>query len=75
MSAERLDVGDMVRCLHCSGWHSATLSSGDCGTDYARRMLFIRCGANVYYIGQAGLPARDPRRVGDLRQSSSDRNS
>jgi len=63
MSADRLAVGDRIRCLHCPDWHSAERSPSDAGTDYARRMLYVRCRGDVYYAGQAGLPARDPCRI------------
>ena len=29
----------------------------------AERMLFIRCGASLFYVGQVGGTARDPKNV------------
>src|SRR5215468_981905 len=63
MSAEQLAVGDRVRCPKCRRWHAADLESSGSATDYAERMLFIRCGASVFYIGQIGGTARDPKAV------------
>jgi hypothetical protein len=61
MSAERLAVGDLVRCSKCRGWHPAETGESGSATDYAEGMLYIRCGGGLFYEGQHGLPARDPR--------------
>jgi len=63
MSAERLAVGDRVRCPKCRRWHTADLESSGSATDYAERMLFVRCGESLFYVGQAGGTARDPKSV------------
>src|SRR6266853_3363159 len=63
MSAERLAIGDLVRCSKCRGWHPAEQSASGSSTDYAERMLFMCCGAGLFYVGQQGLPARDPKQV------------
>jgi len=58
MSAERLAVGDRVRCPKCRRWHPADRESSGSATDYAERMLFIGCG-DVGQIGGAAVPARE----------------
>jgi hypothetical protein len=63
MSAERLAVGDRVRCPKCRRWHPADRESSGSATDYAERMLFIRCGASLFYVGQISGTARDPKAV------------
>ena len=63
MSAERLAVGDLVRCSRCHRWHPAETWASGSATDYAEKMLFIRCGTAHFYVGQIGVPARDPKAV------------
>jgi hypothetical protein len=63
MSAEHLAVGDQMRCPKCRRWHPADLESSGSATDYAERILFIRCGTSLFYIGQIGGTARDPEAV------------
>jgi hypothetical protein len=63
MSAERLAIGDRVRCPKCGRWHPADLESSGSATDYAERMLYIRCGQSLFYVGQVGGTARDPNSV------------
>jgi hypothetical protein len=63
MSAERLAVGDLVRCVTCGRWHPAMQPSSGSATDYAERMLYYRCGERLFYVGQIGGTARDPKRV------------
>ena len=63
MSAEKLAVGDRVRCPKCRRWHPADLESSGSATDYAERLLFIRCGESLFYVGQAGGTAREPKNV------------
>ena len=63
MSAEKLAVGDRVRCPKCRRWHPADLESSGSATDYGERLLFIRCGESLFYVGQAGGTAREPKNV------------
>src|SRR5262245_12526407 len=63
MSAERLAVGDLVRCLTCGRWHPAMQPSSGSATDYAERMLYYKCGEHLFYVGQIDGTARDPTRV------------
>jgi hypothetical protein len=42
MSAERLAVGDLVRCARCGKWHPTEQPDSGSATDYAEQMLFIR---------------------------------
>ena len=63
MSAESLAVGDLIKCLHCHRWHPAEKTESGSQTDYATRMLYIRCGPRTYFVGAEGAPARDPARV------------
>jgi hypothetical protein len=63
VSAERLAIGDEIRCLKCHRWHPAEQTASGSSTDYAERMLYIRCGPGLFYAGQIGAPARDPARV------------
>src|SRR5215813_335377 len=58
MSAERLAVGDLVRCPRCRGRHPTEQSAGGCATDYATSMLFYRCGRELFYAGQIGGTAQ-----------------
>jgi len=60
MSAERLAVGDLVRCSRCRKWHPAVTFDSGSATDYAERILFIRCGTARFFVGIIGGPARDP---------------
>jgi hypothetical protein len=61
ISAVRLAIGDLIRCSKCRGWHPAEQTASGSATDYAERMLYIRCGGGLFCVGQLGLPARDPR--------------
>jgi hypothetical protein len=63
VSAERLAVGDLFRCEQCEGQHPAELRESVSDTEYAKTMLYIRCGDALFYVGQVGLPARDPSRL------------
>jgi len=63
MSAERLAVGDLVRCSRCRKWHPAATWTGGSAIDYAEKMLFIRCGTVRFFVGTIGGPARDPTAV------------
>ncbi len=63
MSAERLAIGDLVRCTKCRRWHPTELPASGSETDYATRMLFYRCGNATFYAGQIGTPARDPKMI------------
>src|SRR5215470_11933759 len=45
MSAERLVVGDRVRCPKCRRWYPADRESSRSATDYAVH-LFIRCASS-----------------------------
>jgi len=58
VSAERLAVGDRVLCPKCRRWHPADRESSGSATDYAERMLFIRCGPSRFYVGQVGGTTR-----------------
>jgi len=63
MSAERLAVGDRVRCPKCRGWHPAMQPESGSITDYAERMLYIKCRQSLFYVGQIGDTARHPQDV------------
>src|SRR5262245_9995281 len=63
MSAERLAVGDLIRCMSCGRWHPAMQPSSGSQTDYAERMLYYKCGERLFYVGQIDGTARDPTRV------------
>jgi len=63
MSAVRLAVGDLIKCLHCHRCHPAEKTESASQTDYAALMLFIRCGPHLYFAGAEGAPARDSARV------------
>ena len=63
MSAERLAIGDLIRCVSCGRWHPAMQPSSGSATDYAERMLYYRCGERLFYVGQIGGTARDAKRV------------
>src|SRR5262245_32821966 len=59
MSAERLAVGDLVRCSRCRKWHPAATWASGSTVDYAEKMLIIRCGTVRFFVGTIGGPARD----------------
>ena len=63
MSAERLAVGDLVRCSRCGKWHPAETWISGSATDYAEKMLFIRCGTAHFFVGTIDGRARDPKAV------------
>jgi hypothetical protein len=63
MSTERLAVGDRVRDPKCRRWHPANRESSGSATGYAERMLFIRCGTSLFYVGPVGGTAREPKNV------------
>ena len=63
MSAERLAVGDLVRCSRCHKWHPAEIWASGSATDYAEKMLFIRCGTAHFFVGTIDGRARDPKAV------------
>ena len=42
---------------------SAVPKTSGSATAYAERMLFIRCDASLFYVGQVGGTARDPKNV------------
>ena len=63
MSAERLAVGDRVHCHKCRQWHPTEQPASGSATDYATQMLFYRCGTALFYAGQIGSTARDPKAV------------
>ena len=63
MSAERLAVGDLVRCSRCRQWHPAATWASGSAIDYSEKMLFIRCGTVRFLVGTIDGPARDPTAV------------
>jgi hypothetical protein len=63
MSAERLAIGDLVRCSRCRKWHPAATWASGSAIDYAEKMLFIRCGTVRFFVGMIDGPARDPTAV------------
>jgi len=63
MSAERLAIGDLVRCTRCRKWHPAETWESGSATDYAEKMLFIRCGTAHFFVGTIDGRARDPKVV------------
>jgi hypothetical protein len=63
MTAERLAVGDLVRCSRCREWHPAETWASGSATDYAEKMLFIRCGTARFFVGTIGGRSRDPKTV------------
>src|SRR5215831_3452354 len=63
MSAERLAVGDLARCSRCGKWHPAETWASGSATDYAEKMLFIRCGTAHFFVGTIDGRTRDPKAV------------
>jgi len=63
MSADRLAVGDLVRCPRCRKWHPAEIWVSGSATDYAEKMLFIRCATTRFFVGTIGGRARDPKAI------------
>jgi hypothetical protein len=63
MSAERLAVGDLVRCWRCGKWHPAETWASGAATDDAQKMLFIRCGTARFFVGTIDGRPRDPKAV------------
>jgi hypothetical protein len=63
MSAERLAVGDLVRCSRCHKRHPAETWASRSATDYAEKMLFIQCGTAHFFVGTIDGRARDPKAV------------
>jgi hypothetical protein len=50
MSAERLTIGPLIRCIRCRRWHPAMQPTSGSATDYATRMLFYRCGEALFSV-------------------------
>jgi hypothetical protein len=63
MSAERLAIGDLIRCHKCRRWHPTEQPASGSATDYATQMLFYRCGDALFYAGQISGTAREPKNV------------
>src|SRR5215471_8065468 len=66
MSAERLAVWDLMRCSRCHKWHPAETWASGSATDYADKMLFIRCDTAHFFVGTIDGRATDPKAVKSL---------
>ena len=53
----RLQIGSLVLCPHCRGWHPVTLGHTE-GTPYTLAMMYFVCRGGWYYAGQLGLVSR-----------------
>src|SRR5215813_3398596 len=51
VSAERLAVGDRVRCPKCRRWHPAIQSSSGSISDRAKLVLYVKCHRSLFYVG------------------------
>jgi hypothetical protein len=54
MSQQQLSIDDLVRCPRCRQWHPAVAQPAVPSTAYANAMLYVRCGTDLFYVGQAG---------------------
>jgi hypothetical protein len=56
MKPEALAVDDLVRCPRCWQWHPVIAQPGPASTAYANAMMYVHCGSDLLYVGQAGRP-------------------